>query len=150
MELVQECLLRATLKPPVPVGAGPIGTRIYYEVASGEVLGERLRGRILGGGEWALIGADGMLRVDVRLQLETHDGAFLYVQYVGLLEVNEAVSAALESGGETQFSDQYFFTNPRFETGDERYAWTNRTFFVGEGRIAPDLGVEYRVWRPAC
>lgn len=35
------------------------------------------------------------------------------------------------------------------ETGDERYAWVDTTFFIGEGRILPGLGVEYRPWRPA-
>lgn len=63
--------------------------------------------------------------------------------------MNETVSGALASGGGTGFGDQYFYTNPRIETGDERYAWLNTTFFVGEGRLRPDLGVEYRVWRPA-
>jgi len=33
--------------------------------------------------------------------------------------------------------------------GDERYAWMNTTFFVGEGRLLPDAGVQYRVSRPA-
>jgi uncharacterized protein DUF3237 len=149
MKLVQECSFTAMLKPPLPIGAGPIGTRMYYEVSTGEVTGERLRGKVLGGGEWALIGPDGFLRVDVRVQVETHDGANLYIQYVGLLGLNDAVQRALASGGGTDYGDQYFFTNPRFETGDPRYAWVNTTFFVGEGRIVPGSGVEYRVWRPA-
>ena len=83
MDLIQEFTLRASLKQPLPVGAGPIGTRVYYEVTGGEVIGDRIRGKILGGGEWALISPDGFLRPDVRLQVETHDGAFLYIQYVG-------------------------------------------------------------------
>jgi hypothetical protein len=149
MKLVHEFTFNATLKPPLAIGPGPIGTRMYYEVTGGKVTGERLRGTVLGGGEWALIGPDGFLRIDVRLQVETHDGALLYVQYVGLLEVNEAVQNALASGGGTDYGDQYFFTNPRFETGDARYAWVNTTFFVGEGHVLPGLGVEYRVWRPA-
>jgi hypothetical protein len=149
MNLVQECSFKAMLKPPVPIGAGPIGTRMYYDVIGGEVTGERLRGKVLGGGEWALIGADGFLRIDVRVQVETHDGAYLYIQYVGLLGLNDAVQRALATGGGTDYGDQYFFTNPRMETGDPRYAWVNTTFFVGEGRALPGLGVEYRVWRPA-
>ena len=149
MNLVQEFTFTATLKPPLPIGAGPIGTRMYYEVTSGEIIGDRLRGTLLGGGEWALIGPDGFLRIDVRLQAETHDGAHLYIQYTGLLELNEAVQGALTSGSGTDFGEQYFFTNPRIETGDERYAWVNTTFFIGEGRILPGLGVEYRVCRPA-
>ena len=59
MDLVHEFTLRATLKPPLPVGAGPIGTRMYYELNGGDVVGDRLRGTVLGGGEWALIGPDG-------------------------------------------------------------------------------------------
>ena len=149
MKLVQECSFTATLKPPVSIGTGPIGTRMYYDVIGGDVTGERLRGKVLGGGEWALIGPDGFLRVDVRLQVETHDGAYIYIQYVGLLGLNDAVQRALETGGGTDYGDQDFFTNPRMETGDSRYAWVNTTFFVGEGRIRPGLGVEYRIWRPA-
>lgn len=149
MKLVQECSFTATLEQPVPVGAGPIGTRMIYEIREGAVVGARLRGRVLGGAEWALIGPDGFLRVDVRLQVETHDGAHIYVQYLGLLEMNDAVQRASGGGGGTDYGDQYFYTNPRMETGDPRYAWVNTTFFIGEGRLRPGPGVEYRVWRPA-
>jgi hypothetical protein len=149
MDLVHEFTFRATLKPPLPIGAGPVGTRMYYELNGGEVVGKRLSGAVRGGGEWALIGPDGYLRVDVRAQIETNDGAFLYVQYFGLLEMNAAVQNATEKQTGTEFADQYFYTNPRFETGDARYSWLNTTFFIGEGRIIPGLGIEYRVWRPA-
>jgi hypothetical protein len=149
MDLVHEFSFTAMLKPPLPIGAGPLGTRVYYDVIGGEISGDRLRGTLLGGGEWALVGADGFIRIDVRLQAETHDGAFLYIQYSGLLGLNDAVQGALESGAGTDFGDQYFFTNPRIETGDERYAWVNTTFFVGEGHVLPGLGVEYRVFRPS-
>lgn len=149
MNLVQEFTFSGALKPSLPIGKGPIGTRIYYEVAGGEVIGERLNGKVLGGGEWALLRPDGFIGIDVRLQVETHDGAYLYLQYTGLLEMNEAVQGALGGGAGTDYEDQYFYTNPRIETGDERYAWLNTTFFIGEGRLLPDLAVEYRVWRPA-
>ena len=138
MDLVQECTFTATLAVPLPIGTGPNGTRMYFGVDGGEVTGERLRGTILGGGEWALIGPDGYLRVDVRLQVQTHDDAFLYVQYVGLLELNEAVQRAMESGRGTDFDDQAFYTNPRFETGDPRYAWLNRIICVGSGAREAD------------
>ena len=145
MDLVHEFTFRATLKPPLPVGAGPIGTRMYYELNGGEVVGDRLRGAVRGGGEWALIGPDGYLRVDVRAQVETHDGAFLYVQYVGLLEMNATVQNAIEKQIGTEFTDQHFYTNPRFETGDARYSWLNTTFFIGECGVFLGLAVEYRV-----
>ena len=56
--------------------------------------------------------------------------------------------SSMASGEGTDFGDQYFFTNPRIETGDERYAWLNKTFFVGQGRFRPNQRVEYRVMRP--
>ena len=149
MNLVQEFTCDATLKQPLPVGPGPIGTRMYYDVTAGKIIGERIRGKVLGGGEWGLVGPDGFLRVDVRLQVETHDGAHLYIQYLGLLELNEAVKTALSNSTGTNYDDQYFYTNPRIETGDERYAWVNTTFFIGEGHILPNNSIEYRVWRPA-
>ena len=149
MNLVEEFTFKAQLKPPLPVGAGPIGTRMYYDVSGGEVIGDRIRGKLLGGGDWALIGPDGFLRLDVRLQVETHDGAYLYIQYFALLELNEKVQSALANGTGTEYGDQYFFTNPRIETGDERYAWVNTTLFIGEGHLLPNSSVEYRVWRPA-
>lgn len=149
MQLVPEFTIKATLHPPQPVGLGPTGTRMHYGIAGGTVEGERLNGTILSGGEWALIGPDGCLRVDVRMQVQTQDDAHIYVQYVGLLELNDTVQNALGNGLATEFDDQAFYTNPRLETGDERYAWVNTTFFVAEGRLRPNSGVEYRVWRPA-
>jgi hypothetical protein len=149
MNLIHECTFTATLKPPIPVGAGPIGTRMIYELSGGEITGDRLRATVLGGGEWALIAHDGYLRVDVRAQARTHDDAFLYIQYVGLLEMNDHVMNALASGKGTDYADQHFYTNPRFETGDPRYAWLNTTFFIGEGHLIPGPGVQYRLWRPA-
>ncbi len=148
MDLIEEFTCSAILKPPLEIGAGPIGTRMYFEVSGGAISGDRLNGTILGGGEWALIGPDGFIRVDVRLQGETDDGAKLYIQYTGLLEFNEKVQGALANGMGTDFEDQYFYTNPRIETGDARYAWLNTTFFIGEGHLVPGNGVEYRVWRP--
>jgi hypothetical protein len=70
------------------------------------------------------------------------------VSYFGVLEMNAKVQAALvDPAMGTDFADQYFRTNPRFETGDPRYAWLNQTLFVGEGRVLPSRTVEYWVYR---
>jgi hypothetical protein len=146
-DLVYEFTYRAQIQPPLDVGAGPLGHRMIFEVTGGEVEGERLNGTIgSGGGEWFLVGADGFGRVDVRLQLTTDDGANIYFQYFGLLEVNDATMGAIGGGG-TDFEDHYFRTNPRLETGDPRYAWVNQTVFVGKGHVLPGLLVEYDVYR---
>ena len=75
------------------------------------------------------------------------EGAILYVQYYGLLDMNEAVTSALANGTATRFDQHYFRTTPRFETSDARYAWLQQGVFVGQGRIIEGPGVEYNVFR---
>ncbi|MGH9004452.1 MAG: DUF3237 domain-containing protein [Acidimicrobiia bacterium] len=150
-ELVYEFSYHADLQGSI-VGAGPYGQRVFAHVVSGTVEGDRLKGTLAPtGGDWLLIGPDGWGRADVRIQIVTHDGAVIYTQYHGFLELTPAIAAVLGGGGEpTAFEDQYFRTSPRLETGDERYAWVNQTMFVGEGRLSPvpaGVGVDYRVYR---
>jgi hypothetical protein len=110
------------------------------------VTGARLRGRILpSGGDWLLVGSDGVGRLDVRATVETDDGAYIYLVYFGVLHMNDKVAQAVASGGSTEYGDTYFFTQPRFETGDARYAWLNGIVAIGQGKIAPNR-VEYRVY----
>ncbi len=137
---------RASLKDPVNVGAGPVGTRMIFDVIDGEFEGPRLKGHFLqSGADWLLLDDNGVGRLDVRGTLETDDGALIYMQYFGVLVMNEKVMAALGGGGETDFGDTEFFTQPRFETGDSRYDWLNRVVAVSEGRVLSGA-VEYRVF----
>jgi hypothetical protein len=138
----------AVLGTPVPIGPGPYGQRVFYEVRSGRVHGPRVSGEILtGGGDWALIGDDGFTRLDVRGQCRTDDGASLYLSYRGLLEQTTAVRHAVASNGETGFDDQYFRISIEVETGDPRYAWLTQSTLIGRGRLRAGPGVEYEVFR---
>jgi hypothetical protein len=120
---------------------------MFLEIAEGKVNGERLNGTVLsGGGDWITLGSDGWGEIDVRGQMVTDDGAYIYAHYTGLLELNDKVINATASGTATDWNDQYFRTTPRFETGDERYSWMTTSLFVAEGRLLAD-GVEYRVFR---
>lgn len=146
MELIHELTYVSNLKPPMVIG-GPFGQRIYYEVTDGKIDGPRVKGVWRSGGDWIVVGPDGHARIDARGQLETEDGAFIYVQYHGILEMNKTLRSALREGRETRYEDQYYRITPRFETGHERYQWLNQGVFVGEGRLAPAGAVEYRVYR---
>ena len=131
---------------PERTGRAPSGDRRIFDVAGGVVEGPRLRGKVLpSGGDWILVGPDGVGRLDVRATFETDDGARIYVQYHGVLVFNEKVVSAMASGSGTEFGDTYFMTAPRFETGDTRYAWLNSVVAVGQGRVVPG-GVEYRIF----
>jgi hypothetical protein len=150
-ELIKEFDLHADLAGTDDVGSGPFGHRLNVSVSGGEVLGDRIKGTLVGAGaDWLLAGPDGYGRLDVRITLKTVDGAHIYLQYDGLLEMTPAIVAVLGgSDAGTDFGDQYFFCNPRLETGDERYTWVNRTVFIAQGRAVPGPAVEYCVYRIA-
>jgi len=136
----------ADLKPPVSVGKGPHGNRIIVDVTGGHFQGEKLRGKVLASGaDWVTIDSEGVGHLDVRLTLRTHDGAQIYVQYYGVITYTEKVNVSLAGGKPAEFGDSYFVTQPRFETGDERYGWLNRTVAVAEGRALHNA-VEYQMF----
>lgn len=136
----------AILGDSLEVGSGAYGNRLIVEVHGGEFEGPRLKGKFrdAGAADWLAISADGFGHLDVRMTMETHDGAFIYMQYNGKVELTEAAANALAGNGRTDYGDHYFFTTPRFQTGDERYAWLNNIVCVSQGRLLPNR-VEYKV-----
>ena len=100
-----------------------------------------------------LVGEDGLMRMDVRVQLRTDDGAVLLARYRGTARPTEQMQVALATGQPTAFDDQAIRTVWRLESGDPRYAWLNEAVFVGEGRVLPAgpdrPGFEHRVHRVA-
>lgn len=146
MQLKPLFLLTGQLGKTDPVGSFGRGTRAIAEVVGGEFSGELLSGKIVTpGADWAVVDANGIVQLDVRLTLHTDDDAFIYMVYTGVLEMNEAAQKAMSEGGETQFGEHRFFTQPRFETGHEKYAWLNSTVAVAEGRLL-NSGVQYQVY----
>jgi len=146
MKLEPLMTLHVDLKPPVEIGNGPHGARTIIDIIGGAFEGQRLNGKVIpSGADWILVDADGIGHLDVRITLETRDEAFIYVQYFGVLVMNEKVNAAFEQGGSTEYGDTYFMTQPRFETGDSRYKWLNGVMAVAEGCVKPGA-VEYRVF----
>ncbi len=126
-------------------GTGPFGIRGLSVVTGGRFEGPRLQGTIwAGGGDWWLRGSDEVLRLDVRAPFETGDGALIYGQYYGVARPEPGRPMA-RAGESSEYGDAYFMTTPRFETGDERYAWINGLVCVAEGKRTT-TGVAYRVY----
>jgi hypothetical protein len=148
MDLELEFTMFVTMGQQAAIGPGPYGRRGFGGAASGEVRGSRINGKLMpGGGDWVLFGPDGYGRPDVRVQIETDDGAFILMTYRGLIEWNAAVKRATASGSDTEFTDHYWRTTPFLETGDERYAWVNQSLFVARGRLLGGGGAAYEVYR---
>src|SRR5262249_137883 len=60
--------LRLTTAPTQDVGAGPHGTRVTYPITGGSFEGDRLRGKVLAGGDdWTVKRADGVVELDLRI-----------------------------------------------------------------------------------
>lgn len=115
--------LRLITGQPEQLGATPLGERLTFPIVGGRFDGERLRGKVLaGGGDWALRGPDGVLELDLRVTLETDDGALVHMTFTGIRD--DARS--------------YFRTLPRFETASPRHDFLNRLLAVGVGEIRAD------------
>jgi len=67
------------------IGAVPHGSRVTAPIAGGHFEGPRLRGKVLPfGGDWTLLRRDGILELDLRITLETDDGALIHMTSFGL------------------------------------------------------------------
>ncbi len=118
---------------PQKLGGVPLGTRTIAPITSGHFEGERLRGKVLGGGDWTLLRPDGVLELDLRITLETDDGALIYMASFGFRHGPPEVLAALARGEVVDPSTYYFRTTPRFETAAPKYAFLNRLLAVATG-----------------
>lgn len=146
MELRKAFIYTYTLGQAREFGRGPSGRRVHFEMRAGVIEGERLRGRLVGGGgDWLLAGDDGYWRPDVRAQIETDDGAFVYLSYGGLVEQSAAFVAAARE--DRPMAEAYYHRVViRLETGDGRYAWLNQRIFLGEGTITGTVTGTYDVY----
>jgi uncharacterized protein DUF3237 len=123
--------LQVALAGPEKVGAVPLGTRVIVPITSGHFEGPKLRGKVLpGGGDWTLLRTDGVLELDLRVTLQTDDGALIHMTSFGLRHGPPEVIAALARGDRVDPSEYYFRTLPRFETGHPLYAYLNRLLAV--------------------
>ena len=115
--------LRLSTAPTQDIGGGPHGTRVTFPITGGSFEGDRLRGNVLpGGDDWTLKRPDGVIELDLRITLETDDGALIYMTFEGLRD-DGAPGAP------------YFRTLPRFETSEPKYSFLNRMLAVGTGEI---------------
>ncbi len=148
-EIKTEHLFTVTISvdPLQMLGATPFGERRIAKITGGQFEGARLNGTILaGGGDWLLFRADGILQLDVRMTLETDDGALIYMTYRGLRHGPAEVIERLNRGEEVDPASYYFRTAPFFETGAKPYAWLNGIVSVATGHRTAS-GPRYEVFQ---
>ncbi len=133
-ELDHVCTLHVTLDPIREMGTGRAGARRIIPIVGGTVTGPRINGRILNlGADWQTLFADGLAELDTRYAMETDDGATIEIVNYGYRHGPKEVLEAVARGEPVDPASYYMRTHARLETGDDRYAWVNRTLFVGVG-----------------
>jgi hypothetical protein len=114
--------MTATFSETFVLEGTPAGGRYIFEVGAVTIEGERVRATLKGraAADWLVVGPDLTGTLDVRALLETDDGALVYAQYNGRVDLAAGANAPV-------------YATPRFETGDERYRWLNKIQAVGKG-----------------
>jgi hypothetical protein len=127
--------LQVGAREALQIGPVPAGRRVIAPVMGGHFDGERLRGEVLpGGADWVTYRTDGVMLIDVRLPLKTHDGALLYLSYQGRFLGKGNALTRLAKGEVLDTADYSLVTTARLESGAPAYAWLNDVIAVGTGR----------------
>ena len=116
------------------IGELPEGLRANGYIVDGEVTGSKVAGKLrLVGGDWLTVRRDGVVVLDVRLTMETDDGALIYVTYSGIIDLGENGYQDF-SQGRPPPSGTAIRTSPRFHTSHPNYLWLNRVHCLGVGQ----------------
>jgi hypothetical protein len=132
--------------PPSIVGMTPGYDRRVGEITGGTFEGERLRGKFRSGGsDWQSLRSDGAISINVRLVMETDDGALIGLRYRGIRHGPKVVIDRLAKGEVVNPNEYYFRVAPWFETSSEKYDWLNRVVAIAIGHRLPS-GPIYNVF----
>jgi hypothetical protein len=128
LELVPLCTADVRLAPTIVVSPA----LVVGEVISARFEGERLQASMKGvaAADWLQIDPAGFGTLDVKITLETDDGAIIHATYSGRL----------------QFDTGAVFATPLFATGDERYQWLTRIQAVAKGTFAAADHLVYEMY----
>lgn len=127
LELKPLATMTAQLGEQIDLGDGPKGHRVVIDVPAVKFEAEGFSAELAtnDAADWATLSEDGTLAaLDVRVTLKTDDGALIYVEY----------------GGRMDMTTGFLATAPTFQTSAERYLWLNRVQAVAAGEINPDTG----------
>ena len=131
-------VLHMDVQPYQVIGGTPGAFRRVGVVPGGNFEGERLSGKVLpGGNDWQTVRADGSTLLEVRLVLETSDGATIGMTYKGIRHGPAEVIERVNRGEDIDPSGYYFRTNPVFETAAPALGWLNAIISVGIGYRTP-------------
>ncbi|MCH2470567.1 MAG: DUF3237 domain-containing protein [Gemmatimonadetes bacterium] len=102
-------------------------------VTGGTFSGPNIKGTVHAGGADWITQVSGHTSLDVRITLETDDGAIIFMSYTGVV-----------SRGDTGL---YWRVRPIFQTASEKYDWLNHVVCVGKNKQQVPGKVAYDIFR---
>lgn len=122
------------------IGDTPEGGRFHTSFKGGMVEGDRLKGIIRPGGlASSVFRPDDVLDIDIRMCLEMHDSALIYLHYRGVMDFGLGNVRRLFAG--ELKGKHYSHTVPRMITSHPDYLWVNRKQFIGIGEVDLDQNI---------
>ena len=118
--LESEFLFEAVLDVDAQLDAGHTS---IAPVTGGTFSGPNIKGTVHAGGADWITQVSGHTSLDVRITLETDDGAIIFMSYTGVV-----------SRGDTGL---YWRVRPIFQTASEKYDWLNHVVCVGKNKQVP-------------
>jgi Protein of unknown function (DUF3237) len=132
---------------PIEIGRIAGNLRRMIPIAGGEVLGPRIRGKVLpGGADYQVMRADGVSELHARYVIDTDDRQLIYVENSGVRYGPPELMEKLRRGEVVDPALIYFRTTPRFETAAPGYEWLMQNLFICSGARFPDR-VEMRFFQ---
>jgi Protein of unknown function (DUF3237) len=126
----------------VNISALPEDTRVFNVARERTIQGSKsIQGTVLWGEDMAIIRTDDVAVLNVRLAIQTDDGATIFSRYRGVFPCGprgfrKLISEKPLLGSEdTPFVANVYVT-PRYETSDPRYTWLMKYQCVGYGAIS--------------
>jgi len=130
--------LKVAFDAMLNIGKTVHGRRRIAPILGGAFEGERLNGQVLpGGADWVINRPDGAMAIDVRIALQSQDGALIYCSYQGVFKAAAEVMARFNRGEQLNQAEFVLRTQVRFETGAEAYLWLNDLLAIGVGGQTP-------------
>jgi uncharacterized protein DUF3237 len=102
-----------------------VGLRIIQEFKAVRFEGDRLRGTMIAksGADWLTVDERGRATIDIRLLLQTDDGAHVFVTMEGRAHWGDDLGQGP------------IYCTPRLESGDDRYGWVNGLPLASKGVV---------------
>ncbi len=120
-------------------GATPEGLRISFYISDGHWSGPRIHARYKSeGGDWIVVRRDGVAIPNARATLETSDGALLYYELTGTIDLGPDGYARALANDWPDFAALALVA--RISTSSENWNWLNRLTLVGAGVVNLKIG----------